>query len=51
MTNKEIKKYLISKMKKDIELKKHAKEIDELNEKQFKNLISLFKIVNEGGGL
>ena len=43
MTNKQIKKNLVQDMKKDIELKKYAKDIEDLNTKQFKILINVFK--------
>ena len=43
MTNKQIKSNLIQDMKKDIELKKHVKDIEDLNKKQFKLLINIFK--------
>ena len=43
MTNKQIKKNLIQDMKKDIELKKYAKDIEDLNTKQFKILINILK--------
>jgi hypothetical protein len=45
MTNKQIKSNLIQDMKKDIELKKHVKDIEGLNQKQFKILINVFKKV------
>ena len=45
MTNKQIKNNLIQDMKKDIELKKHVKDIEDLNQKQFKILINIFKKV------
>ena len=45
MTNKQIKSNLIQDMKKDIELKKHVKDIEDLNQKQFKILINIFKKV------
>tara|TARA_R110002153_G_scaffold1782_1_gene9017 strand:+ start:30 stop:179 length:150 start_codon:yes stop_codon:yes gene_type:complete len=45
MTNKQIKNNLIQDMKKDIELKKHVKDIEDLNQKQFKILINVFKKV------
>ena len=45
MTNKQIKNNLIQDMKKDIELKKYAKDIEDLNQKQFKILINVFKKV------
>ena len=44
-TNKQIKSNLIQDMKKDIELKKHVKDIEDLNQKQFKILINIFKKV------
>ena len=45
MTNKEIQKNLVLKMKKDTELKKYAKDIEDLNKKQFQILINVFKKV------
>ena len=45
MTNKQIKNNLIQDMKKDIELKKYVKDIEDLNQKQFKILINVFKKV------
>ena len=45
MTNKQIKSNLIQDMKKDIELKKYVKDIEDLNQKQFKILINVFKKV------
>ena len=45
MTNKQIKNNLIQDMKKDIELKKYVKDIEDLNQKQFKILINIFKKV------
>ena len=43
MSNKQIKKDLIQEMQKDIELKNHVKDIKDLNQKQFKLLINIFK--------
>ena len=43
MTQKEIQSKLIQDMKKDIELKKYVKDIEDLNTKQFKILINIFK--------
>ena len=43
MTQKEIQSKLVQDMKKDIELKKYAKDIEDLNTKQFKILINIFK--------
>jgi hypothetical protein len=45
MTDKQIKSNLIQDMKKDIELKKYVKDIEDLNQKQFKILINVFKKV------
>jgi len=45
MSNKQIKKDLIQEMQKDIELKNHVKDIKDLNQKQFKLLINIFKKV------
>ena len=45
MTDKQIKSNLIQDMKKDIELKKYVKDIEDLNQKQFKILINIFKKV------
>ena len=45
MTQKQIKNNLIQDMKKDIELKKYVKDIEDLNQKQFKILINVFKKV------
>ena len=45
MTQKQIKNNLIQDMKKDIELKKYVKDIEDLNQKQFKILINIFKKV------
>ena len=39
----QIKNNLIQAMKKDIELKKYVKDIEDLNTKQFKILINIFK--------
>ena len=43
MTQKEIQSKLVQDMKKDIELKKYVKDIEDLNTKQFKILINIFK--------
>ena len=43
MTQKQIKINLIQDMKKDFELKKYVKDIEDLNKKQFKLLINIFK--------
>ena len=43
MTQKEIQSKLVQEMKKDIELKKYVKDIEDLNTKQFKILINIFK--------
>ena len=45
MTNKEIKKRLVLDMKKDDNLKQYAKDIEELNSKQFNILINVLKKV------
>ena len=43
MTQKQIQSKLVQDMKKDIELKKYVKDIEDLNTKQFKILINIFK--------
>ena len=43
MTLKQIQSKLVQEMKKDIELKKYVKDIEDLNTKQFKILINIFK--------
>ena len=43
MTIKQIQNKLVQAMKKDIELKKYVKDIEDLNTKQFKILINIFK--------
>ena len=43
MTLKQIQNKLVQAMKKDIELKKYVKDIEDLNTKQFKILINIFK--------
>jgi len=43
MTSEQVKKNLIQDMKKDIELKKYVKDIEDLNKEQFKVLINIFK--------
>ena len=45
MTQKQIKNNLIQAMKKDIELKKYVKDIENFNTKEFKILINIFKKV------
>jgi len=45
MTSKEIQKRLVLDMKKDDDLKQYAKDIKELNSKQFNILINVFKKV------
>ena len=47
MTNKEIQKRLIKDMKKDNSLKTYAKDIKELNTKQFNILVNVFKKVRK----
>ena len=43
MTLKQIQNKLVQAMKKDIELKKYVKDIEDLNTTQFKILINIFK--------
>tara|TARA_R110002051_G_scaffold210790_1_gene276267 strand:+ start:419 stop:565 length:147 start_codon:yes stop_codon:yes gene_type:complete len=47
MTNKEIQKRLVKDMKKDNSLKTYAKDIKELNTKQFNILVNVFKKVRK----
>ena len=43
ITYKQIKINLLSDMRNDIELKKYIKDIKDLNQKQFKILLNIFK--------
>ena len=47
MANKELKKRLLTEMKKDDVLKPFVKDIDELSEKSFATLINVLRQVNK----